>query len=86
MGVFTKVFQKYGFNDEQLDRAMKIVEQLGFEKRAGRKRGEEDKKSHFRKGVSGDWKKHFNSEHKKLFKKMYPDALVKLGYEENNDW
>ena len=45
------------------------------------------KKSHtFRSGKTGGWKQHFTDEHKKLFKDVVGDLLVKLGYEENNDW
>lgn len=52
----------------------------------GRKRGQENRTSHYRKGVPGDWKNHFNSEHVRLFKKRYNDLLVKLGYESSEDW
>lgn len=52
----------------------------------GRKRGQEDRTSHYRKGVPGDWKNHFNNEHVRLFKKRYNDLLVKLGYESSEDW
>ena len=85
-GIFTRIFQKYGFNKEQLETGLAIVEKLSFEKLAGRKRGEEDKTSHFRKGVSGDWKNYFTSEHKELFHEMYPGVLMKLGYELDNNW
>lgn len=45
------------------------------------------KKSHtFRSGKTGGWKNHFANEHKVLFKDVAGDLLVKLGYEENNDW
>jgi len=45
------------------------------------------KKSHtFRSGKTGGWRKHFNDEHKALFKEVAGDMLVKLGYEESNDW
>ena len=44
-------------------------------------------KSHtFRSGKTGAWKEHFKEEHKKLFKDVAEDLLVKLGYEKNNDW
>ena len=52
----------------------------------GRKEGEEDVKSHFRKGAPGDWSNHFTAEHKSLFKRLYPDLVVKLGYEASDDW
>jgi hypothetical protein len=45
------------------------------------------KKSHtFRSGKTGGWAQHFTAEHKKLFKDVAGDLLVRLGYEENNDW
>jgi hypothetical protein len=45
------------------------------------------KKSHtFRSGKTGGWKNHFTDEHKKLFKDIAGDVLVRLGYEMNNDW
>ena len=40
----------------------------------------------FRSGKTGGWKQHFTNEHKSLFKDVAGDLLVKLGYEENNDW
>jgi len=45
------------------------------------------KKSHtFRSGKTGGWREHFTDEHKKLFKEVAGDLLVKLGYEKTNDW
>jgi len=45
------------------------------------------KKSHtFRSGKTGGWRNHFTDEHKRLFKEVADDLLVRLGYEENNDW
>ena len=45
------------------------------------------KKSHtFRSGKTGGWKEHFTEEHKALFKDVAGDLLVRLGYEESNNW
>lgn len=45
------------------------------------------KKSHtFRSGKTGGWTQHFTEDHKKLFKEVTGDLLVRLGYEKNNDW
>lgn len=52
----------------------------------GRENGQEDVSNHFRKGIPGDWKNHFNEEHKKTFKKNWGELLIKLGYEESDDW
>jgi sulfotransferase 6B1 len=40
----------------------------------------------FRRGATGDWKRHFTSEHKNLFKNCAGELLIHLGYEQTNDW
>jgi hypothetical protein len=40
----------------------------------------------FRSGKTGEWKKYFTDDHKKIFKDVAGDLLIKLGYEKNNDW
>jgi sulfotransferase 6B1 len=40
----------------------------------------------FRSGKTGGWSEHFTAEHKKLFKDVAGDLLVRLGYEKNDDW
>jgi hypothetical protein len=40
----------------------------------------------FRSGKTGEWSKHFTEEHKKIFKDVAGDLLVRLGYEKNNHW
>jgi hypothetical protein len=40
----------------------------------------------FRSGKTGEWKKYFKEEHKKIFKEIAGDLLLKLDYETNNDW
>lgn len=52
----------------------------------GRKSGDENVKSHYRKGVSGDWKNHFKQEHIEFFKDNYNEVLLKLGYESDPKW
>lgn len=52
----------------------------------GRKKGEEDVRSHYRKGVAGDWVNHFSQEHCRFFKEEYNDLLTKLGYEKTSNW
>ncbi|MFN3491209.1 MAG: sulfotransferase domain-containing protein [Anaerolineales bacterium] len=45
------------------------------------------KKSHtFRAGKTGGWKEYFTEEHKNLFKDVAGDLLVRLGYQNDNDW
>ncbi len=40
----------------------------------------------FRSGKTGEWKKYFTDEHKKIFKDRAGDLLIRLGYEKDNDW
>jgi hypothetical protein len=40
----------------------------------------------FRSGKTGEWKKHFTDEHKKIFKDVAGDLLIKLGFETDKDW
>jgi hypothetical protein len=40
----------------------------------------------FRSGRTGEWKKYFTDQHKQIFKQVAGDLLIKLGYEQNNDW
>jgi len=51
-----------------------------FEKKARRRRGEEDPRSHYRKGQPGDWRNHFTEEHVAAFKEKFPGLVEKLGY------
>ena len=65
----------------------RIVEQYSFKQLTkGRTKGEEDTESHFRKGISGDWQNYFTPHLKEAFKNRYGDLVVKLGYEQSNDW
>jgi hypothetical protein len=70
-----------------VERLLGIVYENDFSKKAGgRKPGEEDVKSHYRKGIAGDWRNQFNEEHKKFFKDHFNKLVVKLGYETNDKW
>ncbi len=40
----------------------------------------------FRSGKTGEWRKYFTEEHKRVFKDTANNLLVRLGYESNNDW
>jgi Sulfotransferase domain len=69
------------------ERILGIVYEHDFKKKTrGRKPGEEDAKSHYRKGIPGDWKNHFKQEHIDLFKSKYNDLLIKLEYEKDENW
>ena len=52
----------------------------------GRTAGEEDKRSHYRKGKSGDWSEHFEDRHRDLFKELYPGLIPQLRYHPDDNW
>ena len=64
----------------------RVVDNYSFENQTMRKPGDENINSFLRKGVSGDWKNHFNSQAKEVFKYHAGDLLIKLGYEKDKNW
>ena len=81
--IFRQMFEHYGFKKTSIDRCCRIAEKYSFKNFKKRK---SRNKNHLRSGRAGEWKELFKEEHKKLFKKMYPGAVVALGYEENDNW
>lgn len=71
-------------SSEEVARA--CVEAVSFEKKAGRKPGQEDPTSFYRKGVSGDWKGVFTRGDRQAFKEEAGDLLIELGYEVDESW
>ena len=64
-----------------------IVDRHSFSQKAGgRERGVEDARNHYRKGVAGDWRNHFEPVHIEYFKRNYNDLLLTLGYETDPHW
>lgn len=64
----------------------KIVARNSFEVLSGRKRGEENPNSHFRKGIVGDWTNHFSEKVKDTFKENFGQTLINTGYEKDLNW
>lgn len=64
----------------------KIIERNSFQTRSGRPQGSEDITSHYRKGISGDWRNHFSDRIKSEFKDRYGRTLIRTGYEKNLNW
>jgi hypothetical protein len=93
---FRRIFGFLGVIDEDggrlpdkitVDALADIVDRYDFAKQSGGRRpGQEDPKNHYRKGVPGDWKNYFMAEHKTYFKQNFNDLLVKLGYEQADNW
>jgi hypothetical protein len=90
---FTKPFEtmKQILNEANVDiddnYLKKIISEFSFSKFSnGRKQGEEDKASHFRKGIIGDYKNYYTELHKALCKKAIGQDLITLGYERDLQW
>lgn len=63
------------------------VAETRFERMAGgRKRGQEDAQSHYRKGTPGDWQNYFTPELSAACKDLFGDLLIGLGYERDDRW
>jgi sulfotransferase 6B1 len=66
----------------------------GFQPEAGRVKAVETlqaaiapgRSGTFRKGKPGNWREHFSPENVRLFKDQTGDLLVRLGYEQDQDW
>ncbi len=64
-----------------------VLEGLSFERLSGgRKRGQENYRNHYRKGMPGDWKNYFTKPVKEAFKLRYGELLIKTGYENDLNW
>lgn len=63
-----------------------VIAKQAFQKLAGRTKGQEDQKSHYRKGVAGDWVNYLQGANKDLFKERWGQLLIDLGYEKDLNW
>lgn len=83
---FKKIFKHCGLEIYK-DDLTTLLFRYSFEQLSeGRKQGREDLKSHYRKGISGDWKNYFTVQHKQLFKDLAGELLIRLQYEKANNW
>jgi lipopolysaccharide transport system ATP-binding protein len=85
IGLFEKIMAhcEIGIPVPQL---REIVSRNSFLSRAGREPGEEDVASHYRKGISGDWRNYFTPQITQEFKKRFGQILIETGYEKDLNW
>ncbi|MDJ0599135.1 MAG: sulfotransferase domain-containing protein [Crocosphaera sp.] len=83
---FKKIF--FHFDIDIPESVLKnLLQKHSFKAKAGgRKQGQGNQKSHYRKGISGDWKNYFKEEHIIRFKEITGELLIELGYEKNSNW
>lgn len=80
---FRRIFQHLGFAGDQLEQLMSIASKHDL----GRMSVEEKEKMiHVSPGKIQKWKKYFTPKLKEAFLSRFNDVLIKLGYEESNDW
>jgi len=71
----------------QPDFVRKVIELHSFKILSeGREKGSERADHHYRKGIKGDWKNHFDEAMKKRVKELCGTLLIELGYERDLDW
>lgn len=81
--LFDHKFMEFNISTQTIRKA---VNSYSFENQTKRRPGEENINSFLRKGVSGDWKNHFNNQAKEVFKRHAGDLLIKFGYEKDKNW
>lgn len=61
----------------------RILARYSFEALSGgRSPGQEDQAAHYRRGIPGDWRRHFEPRHRAEFTRLHGDLAVRLGYPE----
>ena len=87
-GVLTQACAHLGLLEQAGFAAIReIADELSFSRLSGgRERGEEDPYHHYRKGVPGDWRNHFEARHIAEFERLYGPIMTKLGYERDSSW
>lgn len=79
---FRRIFVHLGLNDKIMNFALRAAVDNGlFIGGASTLRG-----GHIRDGSTGQWRKHFTKRVVERFIELFPDVLVQLGYEKNDDW
>lgn len=80
-----RLFRFLGASDDE-NLVRRSVEKHSFERKTGRKPGDENSSAFLRKGVAGDWRNVFNERDRQIFKEYAGDLLVQLGYEKDKNW
>lgn len=85
VGQFEKIIH-YCEIDISRQRLHEIIKSNSFVNRTGRRPGDEDVSSHYRKGISGDWENYFTDRIKTRFKERFGQHLIRMGYEKDLKW
>ena len=82
-GSFERVFTHYGFSESVVRELLAIIDEENMNNLSDQ---DIQESCHIHSRQTSKWKQYFSAHHKALFKDLFGDALVKLGYEKNNDW
>jgi hypothetical protein len=85
LGEFRRIVTFLGWNIPESTLAA-VVHRHSFFERSGRERGHTNIHSHFRRGVPGDWRNHFDRGLGRAFEMLFPNLLLELGYETTRNW
>lgn len=77
---FHKIFTHLGFPGKHIPYLLKIAYKRSIF--SGNLKGHH----HVRSGKTSQYKEYFKPEHKERFIELFGDVLIKLGYENDNDW
>lgn len=80
---FRRIFSFYGFSGQDLEKCLAIADRHNINKLSDEKIAQVP---HIHSREPSRWKNHFTARHKELFKELFGDVLVKLGYEKDNRW
>ena len=82
-GSFERAFRHYGFPDSVMQELLELAATENINNLSDR---EIEDSHHIQSRQTSKWKKFFTDRHKRQFKEMFGDALIRLGYENNNNW
>ena len=80
MLLFHKIFSHLGFSGEVIPDVLQIAFKNSLF--SGRLRDS----GHIRSGSVNQWKNHFKQSHRVRFQELFGNVLIRLGYEDNDDW
>jgi len=83
MGSFERIFSHYELPASVIPELLDLIASENIYSLSDR---EIQESQHIHSRQTSKWKEYFSLRHKTLFKDMFGDALIKLGYEKNNNW
>lgn len=80
---FKSLFEHFGLSGEEISKALEIAAKEDLSRMTEEEIQEIE---HVSSSQTTRWREFFEDVHKETFKQLFGDALVRLGYEDSNDW